>query len=100
MQIATAKLEPLVEAYYRVTDAERILIEDTLTLWQPSIHSHNLDKPIPSLAFPELRDRKRYADTLCDALNRRARKQGIHIRAESMASKELNLDFFHSHLWQ
>ena len=94
VQIATAKLEPLVEAYYRVTDAERILIEDTLTLWQPSIHSHNLDKPIPSLAFPELRDRKRYADTLCDALNRRARKQGIHIRAESMASKELNLIFF------
>jgi hypothetical protein len=94
VQTATAKLEPLVEAYYRVTDAERILIEDTLTLWQPSIHSHNLDKPIPSLAFPELPDRERYANTLCDALNRRARKQGIRIRAESMASKELNLVFF------
>jgi hypothetical protein len=94
VQTATAKLEPLVEAYYRVTDAERILIEDTLTLWQPSIHSHNLDKPVPSLAFPTLADRKRYADTLCDVLNRRARKQGIRIRAESMASKELNLVFF------
>ncbi len=93
-QAATAKLEPLVEAYYRVTDAERILIEDTLTLWQPSIHSSNLDKPVPSLAFPTLTDRKRYADTLCDVLNRRARKQGIRIRAESMASKELNLVFF------
>jgi hypothetical protein len=94
VQIATAKLEPLVEAYYRVTDVERILIEDTLTLWQPSIHSHNLDKAIPSLAFPELPDRKRYADTLCDVLNRRARKQGIRIRVESMASKELSLVFF------
>jgi hypothetical protein len=94
VQGATAKLEPLVEAYYRVTDAERILIEDTLTLWQPSIHSHNLDKPIPSLAFPELPDRERYANTLCDVLNRLARKQGIRIRAESMASKELNLVFF------
>ncbi len=93
-QAATTKLEPLVEAYYRVTDAERILIEDTLTLWQPSIHSHNLDKVIPSLAFPELPDRKRYADTLCEVLNRRARKQGIRIRAESMASKELSLIFF------
>jgi len=94
VQAATAKLEPLVEAYYRVTDAERILIADTLTLWQPSIHSHNLDKTIPSLAFPTLADRKRYADTLCDVLNRRARKQGIRIRAESMASKALNLIFF------
>ena len=94
VKAATAKLEPLVEAYYRVTDAERILIEDTLTLWQPSIHSHNLDKPVPSLAFPTLADRKRYADTLCDVLNRRARKQGIRIRTESMASKELNLVFF------
>jgi len=91
---ATAKLEPLVEAYYRVTDAERILIEDTLTLWQPSIHSHNLDKPVPSLAFPSLTDRRRYAATLCDVLNHRAHKQGIRIRAESMASQELNLLFF------
>ena len=94
VQAATAKLEPLVEAYYRVTDAERILIEDTLTLWQPSIHSHNLDKPVPSLAFPALTDRKRYANTLCNVLNRRARKQGVRIRAESMASKKLNLVFF------
>jgi hypothetical protein len=94
VQAARAKLEPLVEAYYRVTDAERILIEDTLTLWQLSIHSHNLDKAVPSLAFPTLADRKRYANTLCDVLNRRARKQGIHIRVESMASRELNLIFF------
>ena len=94
MKNAWVKLEPLVESYYRVTDTERILIEDTITLWQPSIHRSNLDSDVPSLAFPELPDRERYANTLCDVLNRRARKQGIRIRTESMASRELNLIFF------
>jgi hypothetical protein len=90
---ARAKLEPLVEAYFSVTDAERILIEDTLTLSQPSIHRSNLDADVPSLAFPQAPNRKLYADTLCDVLNRRARKQGITISAQGMTSESLNLAF-------
>jgi N-6 DNA Methylase len=90
---ATDKLGPLVEAYFSVAEAERFLIDDTLALWQPSIHRPNLDTDVPSLAFPNLIARKCYADTLCDVLNRRARKQGIKIRAEGMVSKTLNLIF-------
>jgi N-6 DNA Methylase len=88
---AVNTLEPLVEAYFSVTDAERILIEDTLNIYQPSIHRHNLDSDIPSLEFPEPTARKRYADTLCDVLNRLARKQGIKLNAEARVSKSLNL---------
>lgn len=88
---ATAKLEPLVEAYYSVTAAERILIEDTLEIYQPSIHPSNLDTDVPSLKFPEPAERKRYADTLCDVLNRLARKQGVKISAEARVSETLNL---------
>lgn len=86
-------LQPLVEEYFGVTDAERILIHDTLTIFQPSIHRSSLDGDIPSLAFPAAQDRKRYADTLCEVLNRRARKHEIKISAEAMVSKELNLIF-------
>jgi SAM-dependent methyltransferase len=86
----TDKLESLVDRYFSVTDTERILIDDTLTISQLSFHK-NLDADIPSLAFPELPDRKRYADTLCNVLNRRARKQGIKINAEMMTSVSLNL---------
>ncbi|HWP55166.1 MAG TPA: hypothetical protein VN476_13635, partial [Pyrinomonadaceae bacterium] len=88
---AKLKLERLVEDYFCLTDHERILIEDTLTLSQPSIHRSNLDSHIPSLIFPKTPNRKRYADTLCDVLNRRARKQGIRINAEMMVSHSLNL---------
>jgi SAM-dependent methyltransferase len=88
---AVGKLEPLVEAYFSVTDAERILIEDTLDIYQPSIHRKNLDADIPSLGFPTPPERKRYADTLCEALNRLARKQGIKINAEARVSEILNL---------
>ena len=40
---AWIKIQPLVENYFSVTDAERILIEDTLNLYQPSIHCSSLD---------------------------------------------------------
>lgn len=86
----TDRLESLVQSYFSVTDTERILIDDTLAISQLSFHK-SLDADIPSLAFPELSDRKRYADTLCDVLNRRARKQGIKINAEVMTSVPLNL---------
>lgn len=88
---ATEKLQPLVEAYFSVTHAERILIEDTLNIYQPSIHRSDLDTDIPSLEFPKPAVRKRYADTLCEALNRLARKQGIRLNAEGRVSKSLNL---------
>ena len=89
----TGKLERLVEAYYSVKDTERILIEDTLAIYQPSIHARNLDADIPSLVFPDAVARTRYAETLCEMLNRRVRKQGISIHAEGKVSKALNLMF-------
>jgi SAM-dependent methyltransferase len=90
---AKIRLESLVEKYFCVTDTEKLLIEDTISLYQSSIHRTSLDRHVPSLAFPEFADRKSFADTLCDVLNRRARKRGIEIRAEGMVSKPLNLIF-------
>ena len=93
--VADAKklLEPLVEAYFSVSDTERILIADTLKLWQPSIHKQNLDLDIPALKFPDDKDRKRYADALAGELKRFSRKEQIRISVEGMASEELNLVF-------
>jgi hypothetical protein len=93
IQDASVKLQPLIEAYYAVTDAERMLIDDTLILSQPSIHRSNIDANVPALAFPKTFDRKRYADTLCAVLNRRVRKKGLRISAEARASTKLNLIF-------
>jgi predicted RNA methylase len=87
----SVKLQALVEDYFSITEAERILIKDTLTLWQPSIHRSSFDTYVPSLAFPTPNDRKRYAEILCSVLNRRARKHGIKIHAEGRVSKALNL---------
>ena len=90
---AQTELSPLIEAYFSVTENERILIEDTLTIDQPSVHRPNLDGDIPSLAFPDTSARRQYAVTLCDVLNRRTKKQGITIHAQGAASKTLNLIF-------
>lgn len=91
---ARKRLEPLVEDYFSVTETEKFLIEDTLSLFQPSIHRRNFDSPVPTLVVPKAADRKRYADTLCQVLNRRSRKRNIVIRAEAMVSQSLNLIFF------
>jgi len=90
---AKKQLEPLIETYFSVSDTERMLISDTLELWQPSIHKQNLDLDIPALRFPDDKDRKRYADTLASELSRFSRKEQIRISVEGMASKELNLIF-------
>lgn len=90
---AKGQLEPLVDAYFSVSDNERILVSDTLTLWQPSIHKQNLDMDIPALRFPDDKNRKQYAETLANELNRFSRKQQIRISVEGMASEELNLIF-------
>lgn len=91
---AWGSLQPLVEQYYGVTEAERILMQDTLRIFQPSIHRSSLDADIPSLVFPNADDRKEYADALCRTLNRRARRNEIKVSAEAIVSKELNLIFF------
>jgi hypothetical protein len=90
---AKQELEALVGAYFSVTSCERILIDDTLSISEPSIHRHSLDGDVPSLEYPEKSARRLYADMLCDTLNRMARKQGIKISAGGIASKELNLIF-------
>jgi hypothetical protein len=87
------KVQPLVERYFSVTEAESILIEDTLTISQPSIHRTNLDTHVPALAFPDSDDRSKYARVLCGVLNQRARKHGIKVRAEGKISRALNLMF-------
>lgn len=87
----TARLEPLIEHYFRVTETEKMLIDDTLKIFQPSIHRHSLDGDIPSLEFPDTDKRKLYADTLCSTLNRIVRKDGIRISADAKVSTPLNL---------
>jgi hypothetical protein len=84
-------IQPMVEEYFSVTDAERILIDETINISQPSIHRPNLDGDIPSLAFPRKLERKRYAETLCGVLNRLVRRHGIKISAEGRVSQKLNL---------
>ena len=90
---AKVRLEPLVESYFSVSDTERMLIADTLNLWQPSIHKQNLNLDIPALRFPEKRDREVYAATLSSELSRFGRKSGIRISIEGIASNDLNLVF-------
>src|SRR5262249_21914949 len=82
---ANGPLEPLIEAYFSVSENERVLIADTLTLWQPSIHKQNLDLDIPALRFPDDEARKCYAETLANELNRFSRKQQIRIGVEGIA---------------
>ncbi len=92
-QTSWNRLQPLVEEYFSVSEEEKMLIEDTIRISQPSIHRHGLDGDVPSLLFPDAKQRKTYADTLCGALNRYARKQGMKISAQGMASSTLNLMF-------
>ncbi len=89
--VAISDLEPLINSYYRVSDSEWVLIEDTLEVFRPSIHRPNLDASIPALRFPDEHDRKRYANTLVQSLERCTQRGTSRFHVEGMASEELNL---------
>jgi SAM-dependent methyltransferase len=91
---ATVDLEPLVDAYFQVSSAERILIDDTLAISQPSIHRSDADDDVPSLRLPNSLARRQYADTFCDVLNSRARHNQLNVHAEGRVSESLSLILF------
>ncbi len=91
---AMKELDLLVRSYYMVSQSEGILIDETISIFRPSIHRSSLDADIPSLRFPDSIDRERYAETLGNTLRQYARRSKRKFAAECLASEELGLVMF------
>lgn len=84
-----AELEPLVYRYFKLTEDEITLVEDTCRIISESATPTSPDKQIPTTQPTSVEDRQRYSSLLCETLNKWSkkdqpdgRKQPFFFRAE------------------
>lgn len=84
------QLADLIYQYYDIDDLEKILIEDTINVWIPSI-TPNQDgtRSIPALETSTSNQREQYVTTLCNLLNDWAREGYYQIIAKIIVSKKI-----------
>lgn len=71
---AICQVTELVYRYYDLTRWERLLVEDTASIFRPSSTPPTYNKPIPTLAESSAPDRRSYAELLCQTINRWAQR--------------------------
>ena len=68
-----------------------MLIEDTVKIIEPSITPSSMTSKIPSLKNTNFDDRKRYVDSLCNALNSWTKRSKKRVSGEATISATLGL---------
>lgn len=91
--IAEAKqtMEPLVDEYFDISDRERILVKDTINVFEPSSTPLSLTSHIPTLELVDREERKIYVDLLCDVLNSWAKRSTFRLSGSSIVSTLLGV---------
>jgi hypothetical protein len=90
IQQAKKRLTDLVYQYYEIDDLEKILIEDTINVWIPSITpTQDGTRSIPTLEISQPSQRQQYTTTLCNLLNDWAKGGYYQIIAKIIVSKKI-----------
>lgn len=84
-------IEPLLYDYYEVSEREKILIEDTNKIFEPSSTPASLTIPIPTLRRSSNKDRVDYVESLCKVLNTWAKRGQIRVSGETRLSTSIGL---------
>jgi len=79
-----SKMEPLIYEYYDIDEFERMLIEDTVNVFEPSSTPTTPDAKPRTLNPCTKAHRKTYASVLCEMLNTWARPTGQHVSASCL----------------
>ncbi|MGJ8527431.1 HsdM family class I SAM-dependent methyltransferase [Maritalea sp.] len=69
IEMANAKIEPLVEEYFDIQPLEKVLIEDTLNVITTSIQPTQNRMPVPTVSHTTTEGQQAYKDRLCNMLN-------------------------------
>ena len=84
-------IEPLIYEYYEISDRERLLVEDTANIFEPSSTPSSVTSDIPTLRHTVLEDRKDYVTMLCEVLNSWAKRGRIKVSGEANISMSLGI---------
>lgn len=89
VRVATRQLEPLVYEYFGITEAERVLIEDTIAVITPSIQPSYTKMPVPSVEPVTSEQRGKYVDRICKTLNAWAKCDAV--QGHTLVSSQLGI---------
>ncbi len=88
---AKRDVEPLIYDYYQISKRERMLIEDTIEIIEPSSTPNRIGARIPTLADTDRSKRTIYADLLCEVLNTWAKRGQFKVSAYTTIDTSLGL---------
>lgn len=84
-------IEHLIDEYFDVITAEKVLVEDTLRIIIPSIRPTRKRNEVPTIDPSREDQRQEYTQRLCDTLNSWARGSRYIVRGRSTASAKLGI---------
>jgi hypothetical protein len=86
---AKRQIDPLIFEYFEASDLERILIEDTIKVYEPSSTPSNIYIDIPTTQDVSGPTRKSYCEMLCTTLNDFSSKGKQKVSCSATISKSL-----------
>ena len=95
VEVATAKIEPLLEEYFDIEPSERTLVEDTLNILLPSIQPSQASMPVPTITPSSSAEQETYVQLVCETLNMWATKSQYTVRGNATSSAALGLGIVH-----
>ena len=84
-------IEPLIDEYFDVIEAEKVLVEDTVRVIIPSVRPTRKRNEVPTIDPSREQQRQDYTQRLCDTLNSWAKGSRFTVRGRSMASANLGV---------
>lgn len=74
-------INPLIYDYFGLSEREQMLVEDVVTVYEPSSTPHSKNADIPTLKTTRKDERQSYADTLCAVLGEWAHRGPWRVNA-------------------
>jgi hypothetical protein len=90
VESAKREINSLVADYYNLTSWEKMLVDDTTKVFEPS-STPSLDSSIPTLKLSSEPDRSAYVHTLCATINRWATRSKLQLNGRTFVSRKYGL---------
>lgn len=87
VDLATDRIEPLIDEYFGITEYERDLIDHTVQIVIPSTRPTRSRLNVPTIKRSSIEQRNAYSMRVCSHLNGWSKRSGFSVRGQVIASE-------------
>ena len=88
VELATRRIEPLIDEYFGITESERVLIDNTIQIVIPSTRPTRSKLNVPTIKRSSTEQRDTYSTRVCAVLNMWSKRSGFAVRGQVIASED------------